>query len=193
MQDIRLRGLSEDTISEYHTKARAFMEHFGKSADEMGEKEFREFLQYLANERKLSPASINTYNSGLRFLYEITLEQSLNYKRLPRVKEPILLPKEFFGESASSNGSWNCLRYNNGSSYSSYQSALNDNCPIMLILHTTNGIFSKGDGHAVYAFGYANSTNGDDYIFVMDGWNTYSRFVKFNYYPYFFGFKIYVK
>ena len=67
VQDIRLRGLSEDTVAEYHTKARVFMEHFDKPADQMGEAEFREFLQYLQDERKLSPASINTYNSRLRF------------------------------------------------------------------------------------------------------------------------------
>jgi integrase/recombinase XerD len=105
VQDIRLRGLSEDTVAEYHTKARVFMEYFDKPADQMGEAEFREFLQYLQDERKLSPASINTYNSGLRFLYEVTLEQNLNYKRIPRVKEPILLPnimtvkeiEKFFG------------------------------------------------------------------------------------------------
>jgi site-specific recombinase XerD len=58
----------------------------------MGEAEFRDFLRYLQEERKLSPASINTYNSGLRFLYEVTLEQNFNYKRIPRAKEPILLP-----------------------------------------------------------------------------------------------------
>lgn len=92
VQDIRLRGLSEDTVTEYHTKARVFMEHFGKPADQMGEAEFRDFLRHLQEERKLSPASINTYNSGLRFLYEVTLEQNLNYKRIPRAKEPILLP-----------------------------------------------------------------------------------------------------
>lgn len=68
------------------------MRYFGKSADQMGEAEFREFLQYLQNERRLSPASVNTYNSGLRFLFEVTLEQNLNYKRIPRAKEPILLP-----------------------------------------------------------------------------------------------------
>jgi hypothetical protein len=101
--------------------------------------------------------------------------------------------KSFFGKSASSSGPWNYSKISNGSSYSSYQSALNGNCPVMLILHTKNGLFSKGDGHAVYAFGYANSTNNDNYIFVMDGWNTYGRFVKFDYYPYFFGYKIWVK
>lgn len=41
-------------------------------------------------------------------------------------------------------------------------------------------------------FGYAKSTTGTQYLFVMDGWNTYGRFVKFNYYPYFFGYKIWV-
>lgn len=92
VQDIRLRGLSENTVAEYRTKARVFMEHFGKPADQMGEAEFRDFLRYLQEERELSPASINTYNSGLRFLYEVTLELDLNYKRIPRAKEPILLP-----------------------------------------------------------------------------------------------------
>lgn len=93
--DIRLRGMSEDTVIEYVTKAKVFMRHFDKAADEMGEKEFRIFLEYLDREKKLSPASINTYNSGLRFLFEVTLEQNLNYKRLPRKKDPIKLPTAF--------------------------------------------------------------------------------------------------
>ncbi|MEG1806445.1 MAG: phage integrase N-terminal SAM-like domain-containing protein, partial [Clostridia bacterium] len=64
--DIRLRGMSEETVIEYVTKARVFMRHFDKPADEMGETEFRAFLEYLDREKRLSPASINTYNSGLR-------------------------------------------------------------------------------------------------------------------------------
>lgn len=90
--DVRLRGLSEHTVKEYHTRANVFMRYHQKSADQMGEQEFREFLQYLQYERKLSPASINGYNSALRFLFEVTLEHNLNYKRIPRAKEPILLP-----------------------------------------------------------------------------------------------------
>lgn len=90
--DIRLRGMSEDTVLEYVAKARVFMRHFDKPADQMGETEFRAFLEYLDREKKLTPASINTYNSGLRFLFEVTLEQNLNYKRLPRKKDPIKVP-----------------------------------------------------------------------------------------------------
>lgn len=92
LTDMKLRGMSVATQDEYHTKARIFMDHFNKPADQMGETEFRTFLIYLQNERKLTPASINTYNSGLRFLFEVTLEQNLNYKRVPRQKDPILLP-----------------------------------------------------------------------------------------------------
>lgn len=99
--------------------------------------------------------------------------------------------KEFFGE-ASGKGAWAYKKISDGSSFSSYKTELNNNCPIHLVLHTNDGIFDKGDGHCVMNFGYAKSTTGTQYLFVMDGWNTYGRFVKFNYYPYFFGYKIWV-
>lgn len=99
--------------------------------------------------------------------------------------------QEFFGE-ASGKGAWAYKKISDGSSFSSYKTELNNNCPIHLVLHTNDGIFDKGDGHCVMNFGYAKSTTGTQYLFVMDGWNTYGRFVKFNYYPYFFGYKIWV-
>ena len=97
----------------------------------------------------------------------------------------------FFGESAG-NGTWSYKKISNGSSYSTYQAALNNNCPIHLVLHTNDSPSDKGKGHCVMTFGYAGSTAGSKYLFVMDGWNTYGRFVKFNYYPYFWGYKIWV-
>jgi integrase/recombinase XerD len=79
-------------VKVYVLRSGVFMRHFNKPADQLGEAEFRAFLQYLHEERGLQSASVNGYNSALRFLYEVTLEQNLNYKRLPRLKEPILLP-----------------------------------------------------------------------------------------------------
>jgi len=99
--DIHLRGLSDNTVIEYRDKARVFMRHFGKSADEMGEAEFRISLEYLDREGRLVPGSINTYNSALRFLFEVTLEQNLNYKRLPRKKDPIKIPPTLMKEEIS--------------------------------------------------------------------------------------------
>lgn len=90
--DMELRGLSIHTQEEYLTKSKIFQEHFNKPATELGEKEIREFLHYLSVTKKLSPASINTYNSGLRFLYGVTLNQSLNYKQVPRHRQLRKIP-----------------------------------------------------------------------------------------------------
>ena len=38
-------------------------------------------------------------------------------------------------------------------------------------------------GHDVMTIGYGESTKGTDYLFVMDGWYPYGRFVDFDYYP----------
>lgn len=98
--------------------------------------------------------------------------------------------REFFGTNVGDV--WNYRALIDGSSFQKYKLELNNNCPIHLVLHTNDGIFDKGIGHCVMNFGYAESTSGTEYLFVMDGWNTYGRFVKFDYYPYFFGYKIWV-
>lgn len=90
--DIRLRGMSEGTVLAYSTQAASFMKYFNKSADEMGEKEFRIFLEYLNRDKQLKPTTFNNYNSALRFLFEVTLEQDLNYKRIPRKRIPSKIP-----------------------------------------------------------------------------------------------------
>lgn len=90
--DMELRGLSINTQEGYLTKSKIFQNHFNKPATELGEKEIREFLHYLSVTKKLSPASINTYNSGLRFLYGVTLNQSLNYKQVPRHRQLRKIP-----------------------------------------------------------------------------------------------------
>lgn len=85
--DMELRGLSVHTQEEYLIKAKMYQNHFGKPASELGIKEMREFLHYLKTEKKLSNGSINTYNSGLRFLYGVTLNIDLNYKQIPCQKK----------------------------------------------------------------------------------------------------------
>lgn len=82
--DVELRGLSKHTQDEYYTKAKIFQDYYNKPATELGEKEIREFLHYLTTEKKLTSGSVNSYNSGLRFLYGVTLNISLNCKQIPR-------------------------------------------------------------------------------------------------------------
>jgi integrase/recombinase XerD len=90
--DLQLRGLSKGTEKNYCQRIKLFQDYFKKPASELGEHEIREYLHYLRNDKKLSTSTVNMCNCALRFLYDITLEQNLNYKRIPRLKEPIILP-----------------------------------------------------------------------------------------------------
>jgi len=71
---------------------RLFLDWANRPADEMGEEDIRHFLDYLIIEKKLGESCINTYNAALRFFYAVTLDRSLNYKQIPRLKEPSKLP-----------------------------------------------------------------------------------------------------
>lgn len=93
--DMSLRGMSPHTVKEYRFRTVRFIKHIGKPVDQLCEADFRVFLEYLSRESGLTPASINTYNSALRFFFEVTLEQTLCYRRLPRKKDPIKVPNAF--------------------------------------------------------------------------------------------------
>ncbi len=99
---VKLRGLSKNTEEEYVTKARAFQKHFGKPATELGLADIQNYLYYLLTERKLCAGSINTYNSGLRFLYQIVLDRPLETTKIPCHKKsrsiPDILTREEVGK-----------------------------------------------------------------------------------------------
>lgn len=99
--DLEARGRNAVTIKDYVTKVRLYQDYFNKPADQMGEAEIMEYQRYLLTEKKLSHSSANTYNSALRFVYGVTLDIALNYKKLPRLKQvrdiPILPTKEELG------------------------------------------------------------------------------------------------
>lgn len=78
-----LRGLRKNTQDEYYTKAKAFQDYFNKPATELGLEDIQTYLHYLYSVRKYSSGTINTYNSGLRFLYNIVLDMPLNLNKIP--------------------------------------------------------------------------------------------------------------
>jgi integrase/recombinase XerD len=92
IHDIELRGLSKATGKQYAQRINLFQEYYKKPATDLGEHEIREYLHYLRNDKMLSTSTVNMANCALRFLYDVTLEQNLNYKRVPRLKQPYVLP-----------------------------------------------------------------------------------------------------
>jgi integrase/recombinase XerD len=90
--DVELRGLSKHTQTEYYMKVKLFQDHFDKPATELGVEDVRQFLHYLTTVKKLSPESVNTYNSGLRFLYGVTLNINLNQRQIPHHRKQRKFP-----------------------------------------------------------------------------------------------------
>ena len=86
LADLQLKGLTPKTQKIYLREVSNFAKYFGKSPEELGEKELREYLLYLLNERKLSRGTYRFYYQGLKFLYKHTL-------KLDEVVEKIRCPR----------------------------------------------------------------------------------------------------
>lgn len=92
-EEIHLRGLSHHTRDEYITRAKITMQYFKRPLDELTERDLREFLLHLLDEKKLSSGSVNGYNSAIRFVYGAIIGKDLNYYQLPRQKKVYKLPQ----------------------------------------------------------------------------------------------------
>lgn len=91
--DIQLRGLSKNTLSSYLAHVEIFLNYCEKTAQELDEKDVRRFLGHLINGRKHTPATINNYSAAIRFFFAVTLNRTMNYLQIPRMKTAKTLPE----------------------------------------------------------------------------------------------------
>lgn len=89
-EDMRLRSFAASTQNNYRRYAQKYLEYCGGDTNEKG---IRAYLIHLREERKLTPGTVNMYNAAIRFLLEVTLDQAVNHKRVPRLRELRSLPK----------------------------------------------------------------------------------------------------
>lgn len=92
IEDMQLRNLAPVTQRNYIAHVAAFARFFDKSPEVLDLEAVREYLLYLATERKLSPEGVNQQVSALKFLYLTTLEMPWNAVDFPRMKRPHRLP-----------------------------------------------------------------------------------------------------
>jgi site-specific recombinase XerD len=90
--DMELRGFTKPTQQTYLREVRKFEEHFNKPAEELGEKEIKEYLLHAVRDRKISQSTLKQYYSGLRFLYKITLKREWVVDKIPYPKQTTKLP-----------------------------------------------------------------------------------------------------
>jgi integrase/recombinase XerD len=91
IDDMRLRNLSPRTIEAYVLAVNKFSKHFQQSPDRLGPEHIRQFQLHLI-EQTASWSQFNQSVCALRFLYNVTLQQTHIVEHLPFAKRPRVLP-----------------------------------------------------------------------------------------------------
>ena len=97
IRELVLRGTSPRTQEAYVRAVYCLAKHYRKAPDQLTDEELKNYLFYLARERKLSASSLNQIVSGLRYFYRTVLRRSVDYLRevMPRPRKAIRRPQVF--------------------------------------------------------------------------------------------------
>jgi len=96
--DLDLRGFASTTKKEYLQRAQNFVAFYHRPPTELGEREIREFLLHLVNEKKTGSATQHMYVAAIKFLYATTLNRPEEVASIPWPKRPQTLPDILTGE-----------------------------------------------------------------------------------------------
>jgi site-specific recombinase XerD len=91
IDDMRLRNYAQGTIDAYVAGVARFASHFGRSPDQLGPEELREYQLEMLR-RRLSWSTFNQTVSGLRLFYRVTLGRPEQVPFIPFGKRPRTLP-----------------------------------------------------------------------------------------------------
>ena len=92
IEDMRIRNFATTTQRSYIHYVAEFAKYFNRSPEELDLEAVRQYQLYLAQDRKLSPQSINTFVSAVQFLYLVTLELPWERHDFPRARLEEKLP-----------------------------------------------------------------------------------------------------
>ena len=90
--DMELRGYATSTREQYVGCVQAFIAHYMRSPDQLGEDEVRGFLLHLKKVRGATPPRLNTYVAALKFLYKRVLKRPEVVADIPWPKVKRTLP-----------------------------------------------------------------------------------------------------
>ena len=90
--DIQLRGLSQSTLKVYTKQVERFLIQCRKPVEELNEMDVRNFIGHMIVDNRHMPGTINSYSAAIRFFFAVTLNRTMNYLQIPRMKVPKTLP-----------------------------------------------------------------------------------------------------
>jgi integrase/recombinase XerD len=91
-QDLQLAGLAEGTQTLYLRAVRQLADHFDTAPDRLTERQLREYLLYLKNDRQYAPSSLKIAASGITFFYTHTVPRDWQTLKKLRIPRPQSLP-----------------------------------------------------------------------------------------------------
>lgn len=98
---LRLRHMSLNTEKTYITWSRQFQKYISKVTDELSTDDIRNYLSYLATERKVAAATQNQALNALLFLYRFALHKKVEDLDAVRAKKRRRLPVVFSPQEVS--------------------------------------------------------------------------------------------
>jgi integrase/recombinase XerD len=100
IEDMKIRGFSEKTRSDYVRHVKAFAVFFGCSPHRAGPEDLRRYHLHLAASG-VGSASINSAVSALRFFFKVTLGRPGVTELMPFIREPQRLPVVLSGSEVA--------------------------------------------------------------------------------------------
>lgn len=92
LEDMQLRGLSEQTQRGYVTAVRQLAAYYNRSPDLLTEEELRQYFLYLKNDKKATRSTCTVALCAIKFLYDHTLQREWPTLKLVRPGKAYTLP-----------------------------------------------------------------------------------------------------
>ena len=92
MRALQLAGMSESTQEAYTRSVRQLVDFYGKTPDEIDEKELEDYFLHRQHEDKWSPATLRIAYSGIKFFFVNILKQDLHLFKYLNAKRESRLP-----------------------------------------------------------------------------------------------------
>ncbi len=95
IRELVIRGMSPRTVDAYVKAVAAVANHYHQPPDRLSDEQLKDYLLYLAQERKLAPGSLNVAVSGLRAFYDWVLQRPECglWRALPHSRKAVRRPQ----------------------------------------------------------------------------------------------------
>ena len=97
IRELVIRGASHRTQQAYVSAVYGLAKHYHQSPDQLGDEQLKDYIFYLATERKLAEASLNQVGCALRSFYRLVMNRPLQSLKLilPMVSKAVKRPQVF--------------------------------------------------------------------------------------------------